>query len=1291
MNFYHLSGKRWSALLVCLLSLLMLASLCITAGAANTDTLYHTMENLLTLDPNALSDTDISNKKGAIGDTDFSWELSSGGTAIAEQALGDYEGNTFCFTGGLLLVQEATATLQNNHAVAISADIYFEALPSNINGAYSPDPNDSNFKPQLIMSWVGNSSTNTTMYDGIRMDSEGYLYLDGKATKINYQISLGQWYNFKIIYSDYTKAEIWVNGERIATMACQARKTSTWVQFFDGNSGLTAHVKNIEIAASKDTYYLGTVKEHSSDFISYQTTMPDANGNFKLRVLAGINSLKYDSFGYRVLLLTKNADGSVNTIEKTGTDTKAYSSVLGGGTEYSIKDHFGYDYACLATIEGLDSTKDFFELVIFPYTLSGGNKIYGNAISLTYTNDSKDGYPVLNVIDDTSYTEIKVSEDTTIYRTLSTPLGGETTLYAYNNAGPRQDSYRAAYFKFTISAAELEKATNAYLRIHSYGTQGTGTPKNLCVYGATTNWSEATLTHSTFYQTLSTVSNARGDKLATITPEEYQSGNFFTVDVLSYIKTQVEGQTPDANGMYTVAFCVTNPDDSGSNTDVVYLSSRERDGNYAANIRFEYSLYGRSFSNIKANNKGNEPIAYAEKLLDEWFGVNGKGGLYDEIYPKDENGNLLTYDIDDLEPNGYGTTNTTGEGDFLKPIMWEDGFLWVRTDSISGNNWKKNNEWNTDRFSRTLSTLGISAANEFLWSDYAKTKTEYDIYGGIENAGIKGVEQNPYFHIEFINGRPYIIDPEGNPFFAVSINAFVYGENANLQGYSEDVYGSEAKFFEDMTKELQDMGIYTTFASDPDIILDVENGLSTTIPINGVSAYMATLGRSQVAEGEFPYNNTINVFDPDFVTTTNETNKTLIDEGGYATNPRVLGYTADNELPSHGNILESYLTLDPTIPDNTFSYHTAWEWFARRTNNLNPTIMDYYNSAEKATLNSEFLGFIYARNYQTVKGSIRKVDPYHMYMGSRVAGECRYDINYLKAAGYYLDVITTNLYDGLNPAPAVMTNYYRYAGIPFIVTEFYAKAMDAIDANGYMLANSTGAGFVVMRQQERANYYEHFVLSLLESKACVGWSWYRFRDNDQGLWATTDGSHTNLRMLFVNYGNPTYPVTYAGPNAKADGNGIYTNTSLGITNWQTDLIETYKGEPMASNQNCNKGLFNTDYSTTVAVYTYDASGNNLTGVESYEVLTVNGSEEFKAEDFVNGAELTVKLAGYDLAEDKTGLTKTLTFNSAIDSETHSKTTLTTYKGKYIALTDSIKTISDSIIGIVNYLDADQHK
>ena len=77
-----------------------------------------------------------------------------------------------------------------------------------------------------------------------------------------------------------------------------------------------------------------------------------------------------------------------------------------------------------------------------------------------------------------------------------------------------------------------------------------------------------------------------------------------------------------------------------------------------------------------------------------------------------------------------------------------------------------------------------------------------------------------------------------------------------------------------------------------------------------------------------------------------------------------------------------------------------------------------------------------------------------MYLGSRVNGVCREKEGYLRAAGRYLDILSVNLYGGLNPDVDMIRGMYRYSGIPFLVTEFFAKGMDSIDANGYKLANS---------------------------------------------------------------------------------------------------------------------------------------------------------------------------------------------------------------------------------------------
>jgi hypothetical protein len=165
-------------------------------------------------------------------------------------------------------------------------------------------------------------------------------------------------------------------------------------------------------------------------------------------------------------------------------------------------------------------------------------------------------------------------------------------------------------------------------------------------------------------------------------------------------------------------------------------------------------------------------------------------------------------------------------------------------------------------------------------------------------------------------------------------------------------------------------------------------------------------------------------------------------------------------------LLERYLTLDTSEPTNAFSYATAWTWLSRRMGCILPTLEAYQSLPEYREINSEFLGFIYGRYGKVARGAVESVDKNHMLIGSRVNGNCPKDEGYLRAAGYYLDLITTNLYGGLHPDAETITNLYRYAGKPFIVTEFYAKAVDAIDANGYPLANSTGAGQLVKTQQK---------------------------------------------------------------------------------------------------------------------------------------------------------------------------------------------------------------------------------
>jgi hypothetical protein len=115
-----------------------------------------------------------------------------------------------------------------------------------------------------------------------------------------------------------------------------------------------------------------------------------------------------------------------------------------------------------------------------------------------------------------------------------------------------------------------------------------------------------------------------------------------------------------------------------------------------------------------------------------------------------------------------------------------------------------------------------------------------------------------------------------------------------------------------------------------------------------------------------------------------------------------------------------------------------------------------------------------------------------------------------KVAGKYLDVIAVNYYGAWGPDPNRMAMWSRESGKPFIITEFYAKGHDS------GLANNSGAGWLVPTQKDRGRFYQHFTLGLLESKNCLGWHWFKYRDNNpEDL--STDPSNRDSNKGIINY------------------------------------------------------------------------------------------------------------------------------------------------------------------------------
>ncbi len=126
--------------------------------------------------------------------------------------------------------------------------------------------------------------------------------------------------------------------------------------------------------------------------ISYQVSKGE-DGVFALRAIAGVDSLNYKYFGYEVTVTT--AEG---TKMLSGKDTRVYTAILAGETEYSVKDNFGYEYAAFATVKSL-ALDTAAEILVRAYVVTqDGETLYGRDATLVYSGArDADGYPVVSV------------------------------------------------------------------------------------------------------------------------------------------------------------------------------------------------------------------------------------------------------------------------------------------------------------------------------------------------------------------------------------------------------------------------------------------------------------------------------------------------------------------------------------------------------------------------------------------------------------------------------------------------------------------------------------------------------------------------------------------------------------------------------------------------------------------------------------------------------------------------------------------------------------------------------
>jgi len=342
-------------------------------------------------------------------------------------------------------------------------------------------------------------------------------------------------------------------------------------------------------------------------------------------------------------------------------------------------------------------------------------------------------------------------------------------------------------------------------------------------------------------------------------------------------------------------------------------------------------------------------------------------------------------------------------------------------------------------------------------------------------------------------GRWWIVDPDGNGTLNIGLNGIRPGSSQRNEQALIRKYGTEQNWITSTHKEIENIGFNGAgcWSEVPLIKYSNRNDstpLCYTMILNFFSGYSRQIKKQHP---EWPY---FSVFSKEFEQYVDVQAKKALDT---KEDPDLLGYFSDNELTFSTNTLDDYLAVTDSLDPN---YHAAISWL--KDNGL---------SREKIndTTREMFLGAVAERYYSVVLKAIRKYDPNHMYLGSRLHGKPKHNQWIIKAAGKYSDILSINYYGQWEPVAKHFREWSEWADKPIIITEFYTKGDDS------GMPNMSGAGWRVKTQNERGVFYENFCLKLLQMKNCVGWNWFRYMDNDPTD-STADISNSDSNKGLVN-------------------------------------------------------------------------------------------------------------------------------------------------------------------------------
>ena len=361
-----------------------------------------------------------------------------------------------------------------------------------------------------------------------------------------------------------------------------------------------------------------------------------------------------------------------------------------------------------------------------------------------------------------------------------------------------------------------------------------------------------------------------------------------------------------------------------------------------------------------------------------------------------------------------------------------------------------------------------------------------------------------FFCTKKIDGRWWLIDPEGCRFFHIAINAVREPKNVTVN------FGSAEQWAEAVTEQLRASGFNGLGNWTSTRLQEVRTPLVWVRRHDFIFAFAAKKLVEPAAGTQGFLNRCLPVFHPDFEGFCKEYGKEL---AATANDPTLLGIMTENELQCPVDLLDRYLASDGMNPNLKPGRDAAAAWVTAATGSADTsglTRRDRY----------EFIAYAFERYYRIVTPIVRKYDPNHLYLGSRLNYSTGQFDNpwFWKMLAPYHDVVSVNYYNRWGPQADEFADWAAWADKPILITEWYAKAMDVPG-----LANTHGAGWQVRTQEDRGRYYQHFALGSLEMRNIVGWHFFKYLDDPAESKALDNLGGVNKGMFDVQ-GKPYQPL-----------------------------------------------------------------------------------------------------------------------------------------------------------------------